>query len=159
VWTSSSSRSLAAGAPSTSQPSQIISAKLARGAGWLTGAEAQALLACSGLPLIPTRVAADVEAAVAAAAALGTPVVLKASAAGLLHETDAGGVRLNLQGAGQIRAAAAEIDAAVRAAGHSPDGLVVQSLAPAGVELIVGVVNDHSFGPVLACGAGAQSPS
>jgi acyl-CoA synthetase (NDP forming) len=84
-------------------------------------------------------------------------VALKASASGLVHKTDAGGVRLGLDGADAVRAAAREIEHAVACSGHRLDGLVVQPMAPTGVELIVGVVHDHSFGPVLACGAGGTS--
>ena len=79
---------------------------------------------------------------------------LKAVAGGLLHKSDAGGVALGLDGVGAVRAAAADIEASVNRADHPLDGLVVQPMAPSGVELIVGVVHDHSFGPVLACGAG-----
>ena len=75
----------------------------------------------------------------------------------LLHKSDAGGVRLGLDGPEAVRTAAAEIDAAVNAAGHELTGLVVQPMAPTGVELIVGVVHDLSFGPVLACGAGGTT--
>jgi acyl-CoA synthetase (NDP forming) len=85
------------------------------------------------------------------------PVALKANATGLLHKTDAGGVVLDLDGADAVRDAAERIRASVEAAGHSLQGLILQPMAPDGVELIVGVVHDHSFGPVLACGAGGTS--
>jgi acyl-CoA synthetase (NDP forming) len=75
----------------------------------------------------------------------------------MVHKTDAGGVRLGLDGADVVRAAAAEIEQAVTRAGLRLDGLVVQPMAPPGVELIVGVVHDHSFGPVVACGAGGTT--
>jgi acyl-CoA synthetase (NDP forming) len=84
-------------------------------------------------------------------------VVLKAIAPGLLHKSDAGAVRLDLDGPDAVRAAALEIEAAVAHAGLSLDGFLVQQMAPSGVEMIIGVVNDHSFGPVLACGAGGTS--
>ena len=71
----------------------IISRELAGGSGWLSAAGATGLLDCYGLPLVPTRIASDVDEAVAAAAELGTPVALKAIATGLLHKTDAGGVQ------------------------------------------------------------------
>jgi acyl-CoA synthetase (NDP forming) len=116
-----------------------------------------ALLDCYGLPLVTTRVVPDAELAVAAAAELGGPVVLKAVATGLLHKTDAGGVHLHLDGPDAVRGAALEIEAAVARAGLTLDGLLVQPMAAPGVELIVGVVHDHSFGPVLACGAGGTS--
>ena len=95
--------------------------------------------------------------AVEAAAALGGPVALKATASGLVHKSDAGGVLLGLEGSDAVRNAALQINAAVERAGHSLDGLVVQPMVPEGVELIVGVVNDRSFGPVLACGAGGTT--
>jgi acetate---CoA ligase (ADP-forming) len=132
----------------------IISAELARGSEWLPPGEVATLLSCYGLPLVDTRVVADSGEAVAAADELGAPIALKASARGLVHKTDAGGVRLGIEGAEEVRAAANEIRDAVANAGYELDGLVVQPIAPPGVELIVGVVNDHNFGPVLACGAG-----
>ena len=139
------------------QAAAIISEQLAEGAAWLAPARVAELFHCYGLPLITTRVVSNTDQAVAAAAELGPPVALKASAQGLLHKTDAGGVKLGLEGDEKVRAAAAEIEAAVGRAGHRLDGLVVQPMAPVGVELIVGVVNDHSFGPVLACGAGGTT--
>lgn len=56
-----------------------------------------------------------------------------------------------------VREAALQIEAAVTRAGHELAGLVVQPMAPEGVELIVGVVSDRTFGPVLACGAGGTT--
>ena len=138
------------------QAAAIISRELASGRVARPGRVA-ALLDCYGLPLIATRIVADADQAIAAAAELGVPVAIKASAPGLLHKTDAGGVKLGLEGADNVRAAAAEIEATLVRTGHRLDGLIVQPMAPAGVELIVGVVNDHSFGPVLACGAGGTT--
>ena len=92
--------------------------------------------------------------AVAAARELGCPVALKAVASELLHKSDAGGVRLGLDGRTAVSAAAREIATAVEAAGHTLEGLVVQPMVEPGVELLMGVVSDESFGPVIACGAG-----
>ena len=64
---------------------------------------------------------------------------------------------LDLAHADAVREAALEIEAAVSRAGHELEGLVVQPMAPTGPELIVGVVNDSNFGPVLACGAGGTT--
>jgi acetyl coenzyme A synthetase (ADP forming)-like protein len=135
----------------------IISRELASGAGWLSPTSVVELLDCYGLPLIETRVVATAREAVAAAAELGLPVALKAVARGLVHKSDVGGVRVALQTPEAVTAAAADIETAVGAAGHRLDGLVVQPMAPVGVELIVGVVHDHSFGPVLACGSGGTA--
>ena len=141
----------------TVEAAAIISKALAQEEAWLSPACVTQLFDCYGLPLITTRVVADADGAVTAAAELGVPVALKASAAGLVHKTDAGGVRLELDGADAVRAAVTDIERAVGRAGHRLDGLVVQPMAPTGVELIVGVVHDRSFGPVLACGAGGTT--
>jgi acetyl coenzyme A synthetase (ADP forming)-like protein len=135
----------------------IISEELAGGSSWLAPERVAALLDCYGLPLISTRVVPDVAGAVAAAAELGVPVALKAVATGLLHKSDAGGVMLGLDGPDAVRAAALQIETSVVRAGHQLEGLVLQPMAPRGVELIVGVVHDQSFGPVLACGAGGTT--
>jgi acetyl coenzyme A synthetase (ADP forming)-like protein len=135
----------------------IISKALARDDAWLSPARVAQLFDCYGLPLVTTRVLSGAEQAVTAATELGVPVALKASASGLVHKTDVGGVKLGLEGVDAVRAAAGEIERAVTRAGYRLDGLVVQPMAPTGVELIVGVVHDHSFGPVLACGAGGTT--
>jgi acetyl coenzyme A synthetase (ADP forming)-like protein len=135
----------------------IIAAALADGGGWLGPREMDALLRCYGLPLIPTQIVTGADEAVAAAAELGGPVVLKAIAPGLVHKTDAGGVLIGLDGADAVRRGAGQIEAAVSKAGHRLEGLIVQPMAAPGVELLVGVVHDESFGPVIACGAGGTS--
>ena len=132
----------------------LISQELARGEGWLSPASVAQLFDCFGLPLITTTVVPDAERAVAAATDFAVPVALKAVARGLVHKTDAGGVRLGLENADEVQAAAAEIEQALTRRGYELDGLVVQPMAPEGVEMLVGVVHDHSFGPVIACGAG-----
>jgi acyl-CoA synthetase (NDP forming) len=135
----------------------IISAQLAEGGGWLPPGRVADLLRAYKIPSAETRVVADIDAAVQAAADFGRPVALKASASGLVHKKDAGGVLLNLDGADEVRAAARGIEEAVGRQGHVLNALVVQPMSPQGVELIVGVVNDPSFGPVLACGAGGTT--
>jgi acetate---CoA ligase (ADP-forming) len=141
----------------TDEAAAVLARALGAGAGWLEPADVAALFACYGLPLMPTRVVADGAEAASAAAEIGGPVALKALAASLLHKSDAGGVRLGLEGEQEVRAGAREIARAVRRAGHRLEGLLVQPMAQAGVELLMGVVNDESFGPVIACGAGGTS--
>jgi acetate---CoA ligase (ADP-forming) len=135
----------------------IISRELSSGADWLSQGSVVELASCYGLPLVEMRVASGIDDAVAAAAELGTPVALKAIAPGLLHKRDAGGVRLGLDGPDAVRAGAKDIDAAITRSGFAMDGLVVQPMVAAGVELIVGMVHDPSFGPVVACGAGGAA--
>ncbi|MGZ4195699.1 MAG: bifunctional acetate--CoA ligase family protein/GNAT family N-acetyltransferase [Solirubrobacteraceae bacterium] len=135
----------------------IISRELSAGNDWLSPRSVAELMSCYGLPLVEMRIVSGIDKAVAAADELGRPVALKASARGLVHKTEAGGVRLGLDGADAVRAGAMEIDAAVTRSGFALEGLVVQPMVPSGVELIVGVVNDRNFGPVVACGAGGTA--
>jgi acetyl coenzyme A synthetase (ADP forming)-like protein len=110
---------------------------------WLTPADTRELLLAYGLPLVPERGAADPEAAAAAAAELGFPVVVKTAAAGA-HKTELGGIALNLEDADAVREAAARIGGA----------LIVQPMIPRGAELLAGVVQDPVFGPLVAFGPG-----
>jgi acetyl coenzyme A synthetase (ADP forming)-like protein len=111
--------------------------------GWLPPAEARALLVAYGIPLVPERVAATVEEAVAAARALGFPAVVKTAAPGV-HKTERGGVALDLRDEEAVRAAAARIGVP----------LVVQPFLRGGTELLAGAVQDPTFGPLVAFGPG-----
>jgi acyl-CoA synthetase (NDP forming) len=113
-----------------------------------------ALLDCYGLAPVEQRLAATTEEAGALAASLGGAVALKAVAPGLVHKTDVGAVRLNLHGADDVASAAREMQERLRTAGHSPESFLVQRMAPAGVEMIVGITQDPQFGPIVVCGAG-----
>ncbi|HZV75228.1 MAG TPA: GNAT family N-acetyltransferase [Conexibacter sp.] len=135
----------------------IIAHALQAGATWLDPGDVHALLACHGLPLASQRIARTPTAAARAAAELGGPVVLKAIAPGLLHKSDAGGVALDLAGPTAVRRAAQAMRARLADAGHPPSGFLVQRMAPAGVEMLVGATTDPLFGPVLVCGAGGRA--
>jgi acyl-CoA synthetase (NDP forming) len=115
------------------------------------------LLACYGIAMASWLMAGTPEEAAEAAVELGAPVALKAVAPGLIHKTEVGAVRLELDGAEQVRVVAGEMLAAVAAAGYTVEGFLVQRMVPDGVELLVGVVHDPSFGPVVACGAGGTA--
>jgi acyl-CoA synthetase (NDP forming) len=108
-----------------------------------------------GVRVVDQRLVATASQAADAAVELGGEVALKAVAPDLLHKSDAGGVRLHLTGAQPVLMAAQEMAAAVHSAtGVEPTGYLIQRMAPAGVEMLVGVVNDPHFGPTVACGAG-----
>ena len=132
----------------------IVASALQRGDGWLAADETCRLLSCYGLPLIEQKVVATPAEAADFAEALNDEIALKVIAPGVLHKTEAGGVRLNLRGAEAVRAAADEMTARLAAMGHQPTGFLVQRMAKSGVEMLVGVVHDKQFGPVVACGAG-----
>jgi acetate---CoA ligase (ADP-forming) len=110
---------------------------------WLDSHEARALFDAYGIPLVPERAAASTEEAVAAAEELGFPVVLKTALAGV-HKTERGGVALDLRDAGAVREAAERIG----------PPFLVQPLVSAGVELLIGAVEDPVFGPLVALGPG-----
>jgi acetate---CoA ligase (ADP-forming) len=137
----------------------LLAAALADGPGprWLAPAEVARLLACYGVLVADWRLAGSPEEAGAAAAELGGPVALKAVAPRLVHKTEAQAVRLGLTGAEQVQVAAREMAEQVAAEGYPVDGFLVQRMVGDGVELLVGVVHDASFGPVIACGAGGTA--
>ena len=138
--------------------SDQVSAILSRGLaepGWLPVEEAAAVLAAYGVALVPWRLGASPTEVARAAADLRGPLALKAISPRLLHKSDAGGVALNLTGTRAVELAAKEMASAL--GGSSGLGFLVQQMAPPGVELLVGVVHDPLFGPVLACGAGGTT--
>jgi len=105
------------------------------------------VLAQYGLP-VPTGERCGADEAAAAAERLGSPVAVKALAASLAHKTEAGGVKLDLDGPEAVRAAVASMT------GLSSEFLV-ERMAPAPVaELIIGVRRDRQFGLALTVGAG-----
>ncbi|HLZ26879.1 MAG TPA: GNAT family N-acetyltransferase [Chloroflexota bacterium] len=133
----------------------LLGSALHQGGGWLAPDDVRRLLGLYGVRVVDQRQVATAQEAGAAAEQLGGEVALKAVAPGLLHKSDVGGVRLHLTGRPAVTEAAAEIAAAVReATGTQPTGFLVQRMVPAGVEMLVGMVNDPLFGPTVACGAG-----
>jgi acyl-CoA synthetase (NDP forming) len=132
----------------------VVAKALCRGDGWLTAEEIAVLMSCYGLPLVEQRIVATAEEAGAAAEEIGGSVALKGIAPGVIHKTEAGAVRLHLEKAEVVRAAARTMTEQLKAQGQSPTGFVVQRMAQKGVEMLVGVVHDPQFGPVVACGAG-----
>jgi acetate---CoA ligase (ADP-forming) len=81
-------------------------------------------------------------------------VALKAVAPGLVHKRDVGAVATSLRTPAELQRAAQAMKTSVAAAGYEVRGLMVQPMITDGVELIIGMVQDVSFGPVMACGAG-----
>jgi acetyl coenzyme A synthetase (ADP forming)-like protein len=118
---------------------------------WLDAEEASSLLGCFGIPVARSRLASSADDAVHAAEALGYPVVLKAGAPELVHKSDVGGVALGLEDAAAVRRAFGEM---ARRLGDAMGGAIVQATAAPGVETIVGVTQDPSFGPLVLFGLG-----
>jgi acyl-CoA synthetase (NDP forming) len=137
----------------------LVARALGHGEGWLAPREVEELLACYGIRMVESRLAATPAEATKAAADLGGPVAVKAYGDGLLHKSEAGAVALGLDGPEVVRAAAAAMAERLTAAGTAPAGFLVQRMAGAGVEMIVGVVQDPRFGPVVACARAAPRSS
>jgi acyl-CoA synthetase (NDP forming) len=106
------------------------------------------LLSDYGIPVVATREAATAAEATSAADELGYPIALKTAAEGVQHKTDAGGVRLGIGDAAQLSVAYADM-----AARLGPQ-VTVSRMAPAGVEVALGIVHDATFGPLVLVGAG-----
>ncbi|MCK4273469.1 MAG: acetate--CoA ligase family protein [Dehalococcoidales bacterium] len=122
----------------------------------LTEVESKELLGQSGISVIDTGLAASRSEAVAISQQLGFPVVLKIASPDIVHKSDAGGVRLELENPGQVERAYDEIlrDTVQKHPGASVQGVSVQKMATPGVEVIIGMSQDVQFGPVLMFGLG-----
>jgi len=128
-------------------------------AGALTEHQAKAWLRDYGLGGEGDVLATSADAAEKAAEGMGYPVVMKVQSPDILHKTEVGGVRVGLADAAAVKAAYGEIvsNAAAKASGATVDGVLVQKMAPKGVELVVGMVNDATFGPIMMIGAGGTA--
>lgn len=123
----------------------------------LTEHESKKLLEAYGIPVTASRLATTADEAVAAAEAIGYPVVLKLHSYTITHKTDVGGVRLNLGSEEAVRRAFDEMKAKLAELGKEDgfDGVSVQPMiGRSGYELIVGSSIDAQFGPVLLFGSG-----
>jgi acetate---CoA ligase (ADP-forming) len=135
----------------------VIATALADGPGWMAAERVSELLGCYRIPMVETHIATSPGEAGRQASKLGSAVALKAIAPGVLHKSDAGAVRLNLKGARAVTRSAEMMAADLENAGHHVTAFQVQAMVAAGVEMLVGVVQDQHFGPVLACGAGGTT--
>jgi acyl-CoA synthetase (NDP forming) len=134
---------------------RIVAAALAEGTGWQPVAVARALMACYGIPLLDTQLATNAEQAQTVARDLGFPVVMKTTRPGLVHKTEAGGVRLGLTGESAVRAAHRSIAGALDEA--EPE-VALQPMVQTGVELVVGVVHDALLGSLVMVAWEAYTP-
>ena len=119
--------------------------------------DARPILACYGIGTNPLgTLAGSAEEAVAAAKKLGVPVALKVQSPDILHKTETGAVALGLGSPEEVNVAYARVLASAEQ--HAPAariiGVLVQPMAPAGREVILGVKRDATFGPLLMVGLG-----
>lgn len=127
-----------------------------RGAGWLGAEEVRTVLKSFGLPLPRSAICRTTEETVQAARGIGFPVALKLASRQIVHKTEFGGVQLNLQDEVAVRRAFAAIRDRLIEANRLEDfdGVLVQPMIGGGVELMIGVTEDPSFGPLIGFGLG-----
>ncbi|WP_435105424.1 bifunctional acetate--CoA ligase family protein/GNAT family N-acetyltransferase [Arhodomonas sp. AD133] len=147
--------------PDTERARSIIAQVRDDGREWLSEAEAKDVLDAYGVPVVPTRIAADEDDARRLAATMSGPFALKILSPEISHKSDVGGVALDLADAGEVHEAAAGMRERVRR--HRPgvriDGFTLQPMIdrPQAWELIAGIAEDPQFGPVVLFGQGGTA--
>ncbi len=135
---------------------EIIAKVRSDGRTSLTEIESKKIFASYGLPTVSTEIATSVEEAVELAEKNGYPIVMKIVSPDILHKSDAGGVKVNIKDEAGVREAYKTI--LENAKTYKPDadihGIVIQDMAPWGTEVIVGSVNDATFGATVMFGLG-----
>ena len=124
-----------------------------------TEALAKQALGEAGLPMLRERLCANATAAAEAARELGFPLVAKIASPDILHKTEVGGVMLNLQDEQAVRDAFSTLMQRARdAMPHARlDGVLLAPMVKGGVEAILGVQVDPTFGPLILFGAGGTA--
>ncbi|MBI2963540.1 MAG: GNAT family N-acetyltransferase [Deltaproteobacteria bacterium] len=125
------------------------------GSGWLSARDVAMLLLASGVDTAAAEQAAAADA-VATAERLGYPLVAKAVASGVLHKSDVGGVILGLRSARDVAEAVRSLEERMTRAGARLEGVLLQREVRGGIEALVGVTVEPTFGPLVACGFGGR---
>ena len=133
----------------------VVGRVLAKAAGpvWLEPVDLWTMLRAAGIEFAASELARPAEAA-ATAERLGYPLVAKAVAPGLVHKSDIGGVILGLDSAAAVEAAVQTLAARLDTVNLALEGVLLQRQVEAGIEALVGVTTDRTFGPLLVCGLG-----
>jgi acetate---CoA ligase (ADP-forming) len=135
---------------------KVIQKARADGRDSLTEIEAKQVFAAYGLPITRTELAKSEDEAVKLAYEVGYPVVMKIVSPDILHKSDAGGVKVNIREESAVREAYRTI--MKNAKEYKDDarihGIAIQEMAPWGTEVILGSVNDPTFGPTMMFGLG-----
>ena len=139
----------------------VIESAMAERRKVLSEMESKALLSAFHIPVANTVVARSPSEALLLAEEFGFPVTMKINSPDITHKSDAGGVKLNLMNAAAVRAAYNEIIEEVKRNRPNArvDGIALQPMVrkPNGRELMVGVISDPLFGPVISFGAGGTA--
>lgn len=155
-------RNMITGASATCEPTssstarEVIAKVRAEGRIALTEIEAKQIFSAYELQVAPTNLATSEEQAVQLAKEVGYPVVMKVVSPDIIHKSDAGGVKINLKSDAAVREAYNTIleNSKKYKATANVHGVAVQEMAPWGTEVIIGSVNDPTFGPTVMFGLG-----
>ncbi len=122
----------------------------------LLGSEAYAVAEAYGISAAPIKLSTSADEAAQLAEEMEFPVVLKIASDKILHKSDIGGVKVGISNVEETKAAYDEIIANAKAAHPDiiPDGVEVQKMMDSGEEVIVGMIKDKQFGPMIAFGMG-----
>jgi acyl-CoA synthetase (NDP forming) len=125
----------------------------ADGPRWLAPRELSTVLAAAGIDVAIAE-QTSVEEAPAIAEAMGYPLVAKIISPDVLHKSDVGGIAMGLRSAAQVKQAANLIKSRIEELGKRVDGILLQREVTEGIEALVGVTTDPTFGPLVVCGLG-----
>jgi len=125
----------------------------AEGPVWVYPADIATMLWAAGIRFAAGQLTTVAEAP-AAAERFGYPLVAKAVAPGLLHKSDVGGVIVGLESVEDVVEAVAKLEERMLAAGNPIERVLLQREVRGGIEALVGVTTDPTFGPLLVCGLG-----
>jgi acyl-CoA synthetase (NDP forming) len=120
----------------------------------LTEPAGKRLLATFGIAVPAARVIQDAAEAARACAALRAPLALKVISPDILHKSDAGGVAVGLNSAGEVEEAVRAMMKRPALASARIDGFLLEEMAPAGQEIVIGGLRDPQFGPLVMVGLG-----
>jgi acetyl coenzyme A synthetase (ADP forming)-like protein len=123
---------------------------------WLSAQGIADLLDCYGIRIAETVVAKTPAEAAAMTSRLGFPVAVKLASSTIVHKTDVGGVALDLMSEKDVKGAFNDMKAKLTEMGRGAEmeGVTVQRMVTGGIEVIVGVTQDPSFGPIIMFGLG-----
>lgn len=127
--------------------------KDAAGPRWLSPSDVATVLRAAGIEVAVAE-ETSVQDAPAVAEKLGYPLVAKVIARDLVHKSDVGGVIMGLNSAVEVARAAVALDGRMHAIGVRLEGILLQREVSAGVEAMIGVTTDPTFGPLIVCGMG-----
>ena len=146
--------------PRTTGPDRELAARVFEAARkksrYILGLEAFDILKAYGIPVVKTAFAKTTEEAMSAAEEMGYPLVMKVVSPQISHKSDIGGIKLSLQNAAEVKAAYQEMMESIpkKLPDAFLDGVQLQPMLSGGREVIIGMIRDPTFGPMLMFGLG-----